>query len=313
MDSTYINGPNVFFRFNQSAIESMALNKFKIPPDIKIVNAHNSDFNSDGFRSDNFSPDADILFAGCSLTFGIGLPIDLTWTRMVSDHFDKPHYNLSIPGGSVTSIVSNIFEYFRIFENPKVLLCLFPDFYRPFVTKNYSLMKFNDSSSLSKEFELDEKNYYTHITQMHSQMDIPNKQIIKLPADPIDIIQTDLSYYMALSHINMLEQYCASNNIIFYWSVWQESNYRTLQLIRSRNEGRLEGLLDIEINKWTADYKLGKEIFNNSECHKDLEIKNPHVFHFADDRDHGIEKAHWGSHINKHISDIFIKNISYAL
>jgi len=105
MDSTYQHGSNKEFRFNQSAIESMALNKFKLPPDIDIVNVHKKEFNSDGFRSEDFVSDAGMLFSGCSFSFGIGIPIDYLWTKTVSDHFNQPHYNLSVPGASVTSII----------------------------------------------------------------------------------------------------------------------------------------------------------------------------------------------------------------
>jgi len=197
-----------------------------------------------------------------------------------------------------------------VYGNPKILICLFPDFYRTFITKNYNFINFKDGVGPKDSFELGENEYYTHITKMHSEMDGDRKQIVKMPTDPMDIIQPDLSYYLSLSHISMLEQYCKSNNIVFLWSVWQESNHRTLQSIKSKHEGRLLGLLDIEMDKWESDFKACKDIFKSSKCHLDLENKNPNVFHFAEDRKLGIEKAHWGSHRNAHVSEIFIEKIS---
>ncbi len=59
-------------------------------------------FNSDGFRSEEFTyePDDSVLFLGCSLTAGIGIDLENTWTYKVASSFGLRHYNLGIGSGS---------------------------------------------------------------------------------------------------------------------------------------------------------------------------------------------------------------------
>lgn len=57
-------------------------------------------FNSDGFRSEEFSERPSIVFLGCSLTIGIGIPYECTWPNIVAKTLDLANFNLGIGGGS---------------------------------------------------------------------------------------------------------------------------------------------------------------------------------------------------------------------
>lgn len=57
-------------------------------------------FNSHGFRCEEFTNDPSIVFLGCSMTVGIGLPIETTWPTLVSDKLNLKCYNLGIGGAS---------------------------------------------------------------------------------------------------------------------------------------------------------------------------------------------------------------------
>jgi len=58
-------------------------------------------FNKDGFRSEEFTyePDDSVLFLGCSLTTGIGVDLERTWTYKVASSLGLRHYNLGVGGG----------------------------------------------------------------------------------------------------------------------------------------------------------------------------------------------------------------------
>ena len=58
-------------------------------------------FNKDGFRSEEFTyePDDSVLFLGCSLTTGIGVDLESTWTYKVASSLGLRHYNLGVGGG----------------------------------------------------------------------------------------------------------------------------------------------------------------------------------------------------------------------
>ena len=57
-------------------------------------------FNSNGFRCDEFTTDPTIMFLGCSLTAGVGLPVDVIWPELVARQLGMKCANLGQGGGS---------------------------------------------------------------------------------------------------------------------------------------------------------------------------------------------------------------------
>jgi hypothetical protein len=57
-------------------------------------------FNSRGFRCEEFSNEPSIVFLGCSITIGIGLPAQHTWPSLVANNLNLKCYNLGIGGCS---------------------------------------------------------------------------------------------------------------------------------------------------------------------------------------------------------------------
>jgi hypothetical protein len=58
-------------------------------------------FNEDGFRADEFTDGVNdsVLFLGCSLTIGIGMPVEDTWAYKVASSLGLRRYNLGVGGG----------------------------------------------------------------------------------------------------------------------------------------------------------------------------------------------------------------------
>lgn len=50
-----------------------------------INNSFTYSFNRDGFRCKEFTDGPNIMFLGCSLTVGIGIPESTRWTDIVAD------------------------------------------------------------------------------------------------------------------------------------------------------------------------------------------------------------------------------------
>ena len=55
-------------------------------------------FNEYGFRCDTFDHKCEILFNGCSMVEGIGLPLEQTWAKQVADHLNIPYHSIAISG-----------------------------------------------------------------------------------------------------------------------------------------------------------------------------------------------------------------------
>lgn len=94
--------------------------------------------NSFGLRSDEFKKDHEglhILFAGCSITFGDGVPDNYVWAKRVYDEIAKTEkvsgfYNVAINGGNHVDIFSQIYNYIKEFSQPDVIFINFPDLRR---------------------------------------------------------------------------------------------------------------------------------------------------------------------------------------
>lgn len=80
-------------------------------------------FNSEGFRSDEFSEEQGIVFLGCSHTMGIGIPYENTWPYLVSKSFNKKCYNLSI-GGSSNDTAFRLAHHYLPLLNSKTVVFL---------------------------------------------------------------------------------------------------------------------------------------------------------------------------------------------
>ena len=77
-------------------------------------------FNSYGFRSDELT-DVEILYNGCSNTLGVGLCLDDTWSKKVSDHFNIKHHNIAV-GGSDNTFITQRSIYWVPKLKPKILV-----------------------------------------------------------------------------------------------------------------------------------------------------------------------------------------------
>ena len=103
-------------------------------PEIDLV------LNSYGFRSPEFeklsSDNLNVLYLGCSFTFGDGLPSEYRWSDMLTKEIqsksDKTvkHWNLGYDGNSVHLIIRNAMAFIRNYGKPDVIFAVLPDLSR---------------------------------------------------------------------------------------------------------------------------------------------------------------------------------------
>ena len=65
-----------------------------------INNPFTYKFNSDGFRCGEFTQDPGILFLGCSITLGVGVPVEQIWPELVAQQLSMQCANLGLGGSS---------------------------------------------------------------------------------------------------------------------------------------------------------------------------------------------------------------------
>jgi hypothetical protein len=152
--------------------------------------------NKYGYRSSDFNNEIDILTVGCSHSFGVGLPVEFTWSEILNILIpDQKIANLSIPGKSVQSLISKIFDYFNEIGIPKVIVCLFPGYDR--------YQAYNKNSDKIETF---------YLNRIGSNQ---NKK---------DSLQKELVINLTFEYIKMLEIFCKSFNIKFIWSFWSQTD-----------------------------------------------------------------------------------------
>jgi|LauGreDrversion4_2_1035121.scaffolds.fasta_scaffold00053_61 hypothetical protein len=163
--------------------------------------------NQDGFRSTDFlefdKNKNNILFAGCSITFGQGLPEDLVWPQVLMSSLvsqnpeeDFASYNIGIPGVGIFAIYKNILAFIESVGIPNKIFVLFPNISRGFI---YS----------------DERSDFIH-SDMHSNKDLDSNDYKYIKG-----YQHMEQLLTVVTLINSLEYLCQSLNIELMWSTWE--------------------------------------------------------------------------------------------
>ena len=75
------------------------------------------------------------MFAGCSVTWGTGLPIEDTWSYKLYKDFASHeelsgYFNLSYPGAASTEIIHNIMKYIKRYGKPDKIFLMLPEIMR---------------------------------------------------------------------------------------------------------------------------------------------------------------------------------------
>lgn len=279
--------------------------------------------NSLGYRSPEFDGSAGIVFAGCSNTFGTGIPEDAIWGSVLAEHLEKSYVNISKQGASVQWIVKNILAYFDKYGHPEILCCLFPDLYRMTLATNSRQLVYGGNGHRDSKFP--DADDFTRILEIHLDQALPPSMTpaySKKPHDAADVLPADMAVFESMQSILFLEQYCRSHGIKFAWSTWDTSILSFLLEVKGIFPENYTSLVDIDADCWVQnpDRKIAGEVFlglqfRNSpsdenpivECHQDLlKIYDVNFYRGLDDIN-GIDYAHMGVHQHRHIAETFIE------
>lgn len=176
-----------------------------------------------GYRGPEFAQNIDLLFAGCSFTYGMGVPENGIWGSIVANKTNKTYNNLSQNGASIPWLVKQLFAYFKQYGNPKTLLCLFPNPTRLFFTSDSDILVADGGhiEESTVDFENKRSVFNTELSHLPSIKDMPKYS--KRPHNLEDVINVSMVIQISMQNIRMLEQYCRSSGIEFLWSTWSEA------------------------------------------------------------------------------------------
>jgi hypothetical protein len=263
-------------------------------------------FNSLGYRSDEFTSTAKILVAGCSQTYGIGVPDSYVWGDILSKKLEMSYANIGLSGKSIPRIVHTIFSYFKEVGNPEYLFVVFPEMSRLTIPVNEFLTSEND-----KEYNLAD----TNINKYKEIKDRPRYS--KAPHLVEQIITQEFTIWESLTHIQMLEQYCSSSNITLRYGSFDTSSNKILKY--AKRDSYYKYFIDLETDSWLPDFGkgVGQDYYvdgKNKECHTELMTENnSYYWRMAGDRhSENGNLPHFGIHRHIHLAEIFedqIKNV----
>lgn len=255
--------------------------------------------NSYGYRCEEFNGQ-EVLMLGCSYTRGDGLPLDVTWPYMLANKMNKPYINLAKGGDGMQAQVFKAFQFFREFYNPKYVFGLFPltRLEMPYVKDIFAVDKNPKVVDVNGKYI---QNVFISNTKI--------EKFSKLPHSIDEVLPEEAAIFYNLMFINMLDQYCKSNNIKFLWTVYNDLEYKG-------NNSEL--LHKVKLDSYFIEPSLNWSDFplEHDSCH--LDHSNNHFFYYAaDSSEQPINLSgqylknynnisgygHWGFHKHIHLAD----------
>lgn len=285
--------------------------------------------NALGYRSQEFENKSDILFLGDSFTRGDGLPVEKTYPHILSEKLGLSFSSLAVGGDSVAIQVAKCFFYFKKYGNPKHIVALFPmhRFSYPYLEdemqnpeSNSKQGKLYNSPGSIKDFVLTADLYKYELARY-----------AKAPYTPQEVISNKIAFFYDRIMIDVLEQYCESNNINFVWSAWPHGYQDSLfKQIEDKYPGYHKNYCWIKANGWyrvpknyhTPSFWLDNNTiendilvdgnYNSLDCH--LDLSNELLFNVAADRiKNNGRGAHNGFHWHIHAAEDLYNYISSRL
>lgn len=310
ISSAILGHPSPGYEYSEDIVDRLFFNNLDKPyitTAHKILNEDNvlidNEFfyklNSLYYRSDEFYNSPDIISSGCSFTYGMGLKEESLWIDILSKKIDKKYVNLGLPGKSVSSIINNLYSYFREYGHPKYVFCLFPNFNRfelpinkeiIISERNLSNAKYNSSFIFDDE-PMDAGGYIQDI--IIDDTDLFDKpKYSKKPHVAEDILSIDITYWTAIKCILSFEQYCKAAGIKLFWTTWEKDLNLAINLIKDRHQKQYDNFVLLD-----EGY--------DTECHDKEKQDNALLWDLAGDRDRGNDYAHPGVHFHIHVAEAF--------
>lgn len=268
--------------------------------------------NSSGYRGPEFQDNVEVLFAGDSHSYGIGLPDRFIWTNIVGERLDKTYVNLSMPGASVQACVANIISYISKYGKPKTIFLATPDMGR--------MLGFNNQKTVTS-FGFNGIDGLVGL-QLEPYADLESvPAFLKKPYNLEQILPLELAIFNSLKDIRFLEQYCLDAGIDLYWTCFSAESHYMMKILKEKEKQSYKRFTDTEQDHWVEESGnvLGikfydKVLFDDNKteikCHQDYELVAGELFAAAGDTDKlssKSQKPHYGAHRHLHLAESMLE------
>lgn len=256
-----------------------------------LINSY--DYNSDGFRGHNHEGTRFVV-AGCSQTFGEGVPFETTWgNRLAQGLGYSTHANIGIRGASLMAIVTRVFGYIEQYGIPDYIFLLAPDLLRA----EYPL---DDTTNSSLWNSGDTGFRHIHLPRRGQ----PRPKYVKRPYEVEYVLSHEFVDTLNMDYLRFLDLFCRTSRVDFKWSTWSVE----FQNLYEAQGGAMESYVS---------FKNLLGLFKNDQsghletCHQDLrDLYKENFYIGADHLADPNEIGHMGVHQHAHIAEAFLESLS---
>lgn len=261
--------------------------------------------NSWGCRDDEYTEAVDILAAGCSMTFGQGVPEETRWSSVLGKSLGMSVATIAIPGWSTQAAISAVMNYIMKFGKPKIIALYLPDFWRMDYITNYKQLTLNEnrqSTATTEKIRL----VYSALGHVRE-----TPQLSKKPHKDEDVLNPEFTHFLAGQSLRFLIEYCKEANIKLMYGSWDVSVGQYIRFMKrlqdNRNSDTLGLLPELDLSGYTEmyDYHENNEDLSHMDCHQELKQKYEKYFDWGTDRD-----GHIGVHMHAHVAEIFEEKLN---
>jgi len=253
------------------------------PSDTREADGQTYKYNSDGHRGPEFKSGVGLLAVGCSVTHGVGLPLESTWAHMLAKNLNVDYNLLSFAGAGISVCVRQTIEYIYKYGAPKHLVCLFPDNDRVDV---YSMAD-NHNYSYSNKKRVEEKIRSTQLSSITSDNNIITKK-----DRPINI---KYARFHAMSQFVILARMCSLLNIKLLWGTWSDWD----SFVNMKFDFMPVDPYLLKTHSTVSDIRQDELL--KAKCHSD--DSDPYFVVGSD------EVKHWGTHYHTHVAQHFAEEL----
>lgn len=193
-------------------------------------------FNSHGFRCDEFNTPTNhkkILYTGCSMTEGIGLPVEHIWSSQLNKMLfgeGSPLFNIAINGNSVSGIIRQLIAFLNSAD------------FKP----DYVLINFPPLDRDEFHIQLDDGNFDTVFFLPSDELLHWVRDRYSITQDTYNSIHTNFKHFsdktflsiVKDTHMNLLllDLFLKSKNIkykIMTWNAWSGTTHKLINKLMS--------------------------------------------------------------------------------
>lgn len=290
--------------------------------------------NAQQFRNLTNLSKTDVVYAGCSVTYGVGVSIENIWGNVLSKKLNLSSTNLSKPGSSTEQIVKNVFKYFSNFGHPEYVFCLFPNYGRYFFPVDGTFYKTKKDKEPTSELGTgDRRTSFFQTVHLDNDYHKTPPTYIKLPYDYTKVLSPDIYLREACTNIRFLEQYCKAVGIKLLWTTWDNRFEEVLDFAQEHENTKFECFFKPlqSPRYWNAAVSSRKDVFFSDlndlhicrtqhrnkdcscgdNCHQDIKEAFFDEFYSGTDTNQadGTFHSHFGAHWHAHMAESFFAKL----